>query len=224
MTSIAFHSRKKLLPRIPTSVTRFGGAALLLGCLSWPVHAADVSLKQLLEIAVVKHPSVLQARSQAQAAGFDLEAAQWGRYPTVSSELRSDTNLTPSLAKVEQPLWTGGMQAAASRKDAVQQELETLDRNLQSQTQSAISELDALQAQLKPAKALLDGTAEVVDSYLRQYQVGRKNWLDVLNAQREKTQALYNLADMQYGHQLAQVRLMILSGDISAQQLAALHD
>ncbi len=46
-----------------------------------------------------------------------------------------------------------GMQAAASRKDATQQELETLERNLQSQARAAITELDALQAQLEPAQA-----------------------------------------------------------------------
>ena len=48
--------------------------------------------------------------------------------------------------------------------------------------------------------------------------------LDVLNAQREKTQALYSDADTRYGYQLSKVRLMIMTGDISAQQLTALHD
>ena len=117
-----------------------------------------------------------------------------------------------------------GVQAAASRKDATQQELETLERNLTSQVSAAISEMDSLQAQLGPSQALLAGTTEVVESYLRQYQVGRKNWLDVLNAQREKTQALYSDADTRYGYQLSKVRLMIMTGDISAQQLTALHD
>lgn len=429
MNSIAFPRRTKLLHRLQSIVSPAWAGVFLLCSLSWPAASADFTLKQLLEVAADKHPSVLQARSQAQAAGFDVEAAKWGRFPTVSSELRSDTNLTQSLAKVEQPLWTGGklssridlsesnlraaeagiheaqftalsqvataffevlrldhrhqsalhnvaeherllgliqrradaqisppadttlaqarlqqavseriqiqkqrdaalttlaqwtvpltgplkapadisfarppenqllervvaqsaqrqrllsqidsaeaqikvsqaqiypsivagfqhtwaglvspgidrnkaylalqfqsgaglsarsgMQAAASRKDATQQELETLERSLQSQTSAAITELDALQAQLGPAQALLAGTTEVVESYLRQYQVGRKNWLDVLNAQREKTQALYNHADMLYGYQLSKVRLMLLTGDLSAQQLTALHD
>ncbi|MGV1045691.1 TolC family protein [Limnohabitans sp.] len=429
MTTTALQLRKYALNFLPSIVSPAWGLALVLAGLSLPAASADVTLKQLFEVAVDKHPSVLQARSQAQAAGFDVEAARWGRFPTVSSELRSDTNLTQSLAKVEQPVWTGGkltsrielsesnlraaeagiheaqfnalsqvataffevlrleqriksatlnvaeherlvaliqrrsqaeisppadttlaqarlqqavseriqlkkqldaslttlaqwtmplngglkapsdipfarlperllfervvansaqrkrllsqiesadaqinvskaqiypnlmagyqhtwagqvspgtdrnkaylalqfqsgagfsarsgMQAAVSRKDAAQQELETLERNLQSQTNAAITELDALTAQIEPAKALLAGTTEVVESYLRQYQVGRKNWLDVLNAQREKTQALYNQADMQYGHQLSKVRLMVLTGDISAQQLSALHD
>lgn len=394
-----------------------------------PATAADYTLKHLFELTLDRHPSVLQARSQAQAAGFDLEAAQWGRFPTVSSEMRSDTQLTQSLAKVEQPVWTGGklssrielsaanmraaeagiheaqfnamtqvataffealrlsqrqhsathnvleherllgliqrraqaeisppadttlaqarlqqalseriqiqkqldaalttlaqwteplsgplkaplgialppssaadwhervvaqsaqrkrllaqiesaeaqiqvsksqvypnvmagyqhtwagqvtpgtdrtkaylslqfqsgaglsarsgIQAAVSRKDATQQELATLERSLRSQTQATISELEALQAQLAPTQALLAGTTEIVESYLRQYQVGRKNWLDVLNAQREKTQALYSEADTRFGYQSSKVRLMLLTGDISAQQLTALHD
>jgi adhesin transport system outer membrane protein len=117
-----------------------------------------------------------------------------------------------------------GIQAAASRKDATQQELATLERSLRSQTQATISELEALQAQLAPTQALLAGTTEIVESYLRQYQVGRKNWLDVLNAQREKTQALYSEADTRFGYQSSKVRLMLLTGDINAQQLTALHD
>jgi adhesin transport system outer membrane protein len=116
------------------------------------------------------------------------------------------------------------VQAAVSRKAATQQELETLDRQLVSQAASTLNELDALQAQIAPAQALEAGTAEIVDSYLRQYQVGRKNWLDVMNAQREKTQALYSLADTRFGLQLAQVRLMILTGDVTSRPLNNLHD
>jgi adhesin transport system outer membrane protein len=425
MITMALHRCKRLCSMIRPMALVFG----VLAAFSFSAHATDYTLTQLFELASEKHPSVLQARNQAQAAGFDVESAQWGRFPTVSSQLRSDSNLTQSLAKVEQPLWTGGkltsrielseanlraaeagiheaqfnalsqvataffealrleqrlqsailnvaeherlvalikrrseaeisppadttlaqarlqqavseriqikkqldaslttlaqwttplngalkapadilftrptesvmlertiansaqrkrlqsqiesaeaqinvskaqvlpsvvagfqhtwggmvpagydrnkgyfglefqsgaglsaragVQAAVSRKEASQQELETLERNLTSQVNAALSELEALEAQLEPSKALLEGTTEVVESYLRQYQVGRKNWLDVLNAQREKTQALYSDADTRFGYQLSKVRLMIMTGDISAQQLTALHD
>ena len=433
MTSIATPPRTTWPRRLTSIASSVCLGAIVLGGFSGPAFAADFTLKQLLEIGADRHPSVLQARNQAQAAGFDVESAQWGRFPTVSTQLRSDTNLSQSLAKVEQPLWTGGklssriglseanlraaeagireaefnaltqvataffealrlerrlqsatlnvseherlvgliqrrteaqisppadttlaqarlqqaiseriqikkqldaslttlaqwtvplnatqngslkapadivfkrpapgelleraiahsgqrkrlqsqidsaeaqinvskaqvwptvvagfqhtwggvvpagydrnkgylglefqsgaglsartgVQAAVSRKEATQQELETLERNLTSQVNAALSELEALEAQLEPSKSLLAGTTEVVESYLRQYQVGRKNWLDVLNAQREKTQALYSDADTRFGYQLSKVRLMIMTGDISAQQLTALHD
>jgi adhesin transport system outer membrane protein len=117
-----------------------------------------------------------------------------------------------------------GVQAAVARQAAAQQELETLERQLSAQISTAITELQALQAQIEPANALQLGTTDIVESYLRQYQVGRKNWLDVLNAQREKTQALFSLADTRFGLQLAQLNLLILTGDIAAQALNALHD
>jgi len=395
-----------------------------------PVWASEVTLAQLLEAALVKHPSVLQARSQAQASGFELEATRWSRYPTLSSELRTDQGTNLSVVKLEQPVWTAGkissriglseanlrvaeagvleaettamnqvatafyevlrlqdrfnsaqantleherllslierrakaeitpqadvtlaqarlhqaiseriqikrqldaslstlanwtgplpgplripqsirlqasssveqaqdkafafsaqrkrllaqldsaqaqikvsqsqiypsliagyqhswggqvpaatdrgqaylsmqfqsgaglsalsgVQAAVARQAAAQQELETLERQLSAQTSTAITELQALQAQIEPANALQLGTTDIVESYLRQYQVGRKNWLDVLNAQREKTQALFSLADTRFGLQLAQLNLLILTGDIAAQALNALHD
>lgn len=410
------------------TLARWGTLALWLGLTS-PAQAQSHGLQALLGRALVQHPSVLQARSQAKAAGHELGSAEWGRYPSLSTALRSDTSTTgQSTTRLEQPLWTGGkitgqikvaqaneraalaqveeaqtqvltqvstaffellrqearlqgatqnveehekllaliqrrskaeisppadetlaqarlqqalseriqiarqrdaarvsltqwcgepvervtaprtiafvppasaqqaleralaaspayrrlkaqaetaeaqievsraqampnlvagyqrswgvlygqprdssylslqftpgaglsalsnQKAAVSRQEAARAEAESLQLNLSAQLGATLTELDALAAQIKPARALLDGTSEVVDSYLRQYQVGRKNWLDVLNAQREKTSALYNLADMQYGLQSAQVRLMIQTGDLRSDELAAIHD
>jgi len=108
MTFTAFSSRTLLLRFLwsVSSCVGLGGMALSGFCL--PALSADLTLKQLLEIGADRHPSVLQARNQAQAAGFDVEATRWGRFPTASAQLRSDSNQSQSLAKVEQPLWTGG--------------------------------------------------------------------------------------------------------------------
>ncbi len=392
--------------------------------------ASDTRLTQLLDTAVANHPSVNQARSQAKAAGFDVQGALWGRYPSFTTELRSDTGTTQSVAKLEQPLWTGGRitaqiqlsesaeraalagvqeaqvnvlaqvvthffeslrlesrlfsaqlnveehqrlknlidrrvtaeispvadatlaqarllqavneriqierqldttrtslaqwsgvepgrlvapkevfmgqlgspdgmldkalkasaqrqrlqhqmdssqaqielnrsrsypalvagyqqawrgnvapgadrnqaylslqfqsgaglsalastEAAVSKKEAVRQEIETLERNLTAQLRAGRNDVASFQDQLGPATELLGETTEVVASYLRQYQIGRKNWLDVLNAQKENTQAQYNQADMKFGYLLAQTRLLLLTGDLNPQQLTAIHD
>jgi len=115
-------------------------------------------------------------------------------------------------------------QVAVARLEAVRSEVGAIQLNIEAQLKSTLTELDAMADQLEPAHMLLQGAAEVVESYLRQYQIGRKNWLDVLNAQREKTNALYNLADMQYGLQLAQVRLMLQTGELRSDALTAIHD
>lgn len=114
--------------------------------------------------------------------------------------------------------------AAAMKGDAVKQELLALERNLRNQVLTALADLDSAQTQLKPAQTLLDGTSEVVASYLRQYQVGRRNWVEVLNAQREKAQAAYALIDLQVTLQQAKVRLMLLSGDITPQEFGLIHE
>ena len=115
-------------------------------------------------------------------------------------------------------------QVAVARLEAVRSEVGAIQLNIEAQLKSTLTELDAMADQLEPAHMLLQGAAEVVESYLRQYQIGRKNWLDVLNAQREKTNALYNLADMQYGLQQAQVRLMLQTGELRSDALTAIHD
>ena len=71
-------------------------------------RAQEVRLTSLLQLAMVQHPTILQSRSQSQAAGYDLAAAKWGRFPTLSSEMRSDSTYTQSIARLEQPLWSGG--------------------------------------------------------------------------------------------------------------------
>jgi len=55
----------------------------------------------------------------------------------------------------------------------------------------------------------------VFDSFVRQFAVGRKSWVDVLNAQRESSSARYALADAEWGRVGANIRLRILIGDIS---------
>lgn len=186
--------------------------------------------------ALAYSPQRSRLRAQIDIADAQIVVSKSASYPTVvagyqytwdSTLSGADTRRTYLALQFQPGAGLSALsneQVAASRKDAVQQELETLDLNLSAQVLAAVTELDALGAQLAPARALLSGTTEVVESYLRQYQIGRKNWLDVLNAQREMTQALYNVADTEFGHQLAQLKLMLLTGDITGQQLSAIHD
>jgi len=57
---------------------------------------------------------------------------------------------------------------------------------------------NSLKDQSEPAARLKESTIVVIDSYLRQFKIGKKSWLDVLNAQREKTDALNAAYDNSY--------------------------
>ena len=115
-------------------------------------------------------------------------------------------------------------EAAVRKQQAAEYELETLFRNLDSQVRSNLTEVDAYLLQIGPAQDLLSSASEVVESYLRQYQVGRRNWLEVLNAVREKSQAAYNLADIKFGQQQSIVKLLLLTGDVTINEFSVIHD
>ncbi len=114
------------------------------------------------------------------------------------------------------------VQAAAARVEASEEAVVVHERQLAQQVRAAWLDLQAQTLQLEPSRAISSSTDEVVASYLRQYQVGRKTWLDVLNAQRETTQARYTLADLEAGIQSAHLRLLMLSGRIDARSLSRL--
>jgi adhesin transport system outer membrane protein len=62
---------------------------------------------------------------------------------------------------------------------------------------------------------LVDATTSVIESYLRQYAVGKKSWLDVLNAQREATQARNTLVDFEVQYLTSIYRLRVLMNEIN---------
>lgn len=68
------------------------------------VQAAPLGLPAALREAVTKHPDVRARLNERQAASAQLEGAQWGRYPSLSAELQTQTGGTQTVAKIEQPL------------------------------------------------------------------------------------------------------------------------
>ena len=114
------------------------------------------------------------------------------------------------------------VEAATSRIATAEQAILTHERQLVQQVRSAWAELIAQRQQIEPVRLIARASDEVVASYLRQYQVGRKTWLDVLNAQRESTQARYSLADLDWGIQGVQLRLLLLAGVVDPRSLDTL--
>ena len=114
--------------------------------------------------------------------------------------------------------------ASKARKRASLETLSASRRELRRKVQIAWREYSAAQQQLSPSRQLVTATAEVVSSYLRQYTVGRKSWLDVLNAQREVVQARHTLADYEAMSLQAFYKLQILSGSLTKKTLSSSNE
>jgi adhesin transport system outer membrane protein len=83
-----------------------------------------------------------------------------------------------------------------------------LDRNVQAQLKR--SQVEAVEA--------VEGT---MASFMRQYQSGRKTWVDVLNTQRELTELRYQLARIETDWLILSLRVAALIGHLD--QLAGIE-
>ena len=109
--------------------------------------------------------------------------------------------------------------ATSERKNAVNEALLAMEREVTRDVKIAWREYSAAKMQVSPANVLVASTTEVMDSYLRQYTVGRKSWLDVMNAQRELLHARQALVDHQAVLNLASFKIEILTGEINRQKV-----
>lgn len=190
--------------------------------------AIDASKKYSAEL--------LRWRTQQEVAQAQIDMAQAGLYPTVALAHRQnlgshDNAVQPNRTYLSLQFSPGPGLSARSAAAAARSRLENslqntvvFERQLEQQVRTALADLNALNQQVEPARLLVTATEDVVESYLRQYQIGKKNWLDVLNALRESAQAHYSALDVSSSTQSLQLRVMLLTGPMNTQALGQIHD
>ena len=104
---------------------------------------------------------------------------------------------------------------AVARREAARSAREAGLRDVIEAVSRDWAEFESLQSQAGGLAEQVEATTQVFDSFLRQFSVGRKSWVDVLNAQRELTTARLALADVAWGVFAAAVRLQVLTGELT---------
>jgi adhesin transport system outer membrane protein len=187
-----------------------------------------VSLNEAVATGIKVSPRI--ARIESEIKGFDanIKLAKSALYPQVSLgyEKRSidpgssgDDQEETFVSVQFQPgaglAVASSISAAKQRKQSARDSLEAEKRELRRQIKTAWNEYASVSFQLEPSKMLVDATNSVIESYLRQYAVGKKSWLDVLNAQREATQARNTLVDFEVQYLTSIYRLRVLMNEIN---------
>lgn len=62
----------------------------------------------ILRHAAINHPEVLQRVNELEAAGYELDAANWGRFPSLGLSSQALSGRQNATFRLEQPIWTGG--------------------------------------------------------------------------------------------------------------------
>src|SRR6185369_3792503 len=153
--------------------------------------AATLSLRQAVAEAVLRNPNRLRASHEVTAAGFDRDAAEWGRFPTVSVDAgaaQSSRSVAPtSTLRVEQPLWAGG--------------------RIDGQIDSARAQVSAAElAEAESRRRLAEETAVAYVGWLdaaARVEIARESaaaLADLLNyVRRRESEGLASLADVSIG-------------------------
>lgn len=194
-----------------------------------PLPVSFGSVEQVRVAAIDTSPVLERLAADELGAEADIDSRRAAFWPKVSAKVErifggKDSEVvdrTRNLLVVEFQPGAGlsamsGVEGAIARRDAARSTKEASRRDILEQVTSQWNEIISLRGQIRPLRDLDARSAEVVDSYIRQYSVGRKNWLDVLNAQRELTQARFSLADAEASLLLSTVKLNINTGLLTA--------
>lgn len=178
-----------------------------VGDVAWPPAAAALAPAELEQIddGVIPraHPARQRARFEVELAQARAEIGQAKLWPKISlqhSQLvqQSAGDFTPEHAtqlvlqyQTDETLkGYRGAQAAQERVEAARQGAAFAKREVANRIRAARVQRQAAAVQFAAQAAAAAAALKLVDSFLRQFKVGRKSWIEVLNVYQEAHQTL----------------------------------
>lgn len=192
-------------------------------------QSLNIDIEKAVAQGLAVSPRLERLSHEAEGLDASVKSARSALFPQVSLGYEKRYgDLLPGQIKNEEVFVSvefqpgaglsvaSSISAAKARKRAALNTLEAEKRDVRRQVKTAWNEYSFASLQLGPSKSLVVATTSVVDSYLRQYAVGKKSWLDVLNAQREATQAKNTLVDFEVLQLTSLYRLRVLLNEINS--------
>jgi outer membrane protein len=200
------------------------------------------SLAGALESGQAKHPAILAAIYNADAAAYAVKQVEGELLPTVSVEGRADhefgidssdyANSASLTGRVNIPLYQGGVVSARVRQAKEAQGLRQIEVDVRrAQVRAAVvsswGQLDAAKALIIAAGEQVEASRIALNGVQEEQRVGQRTTLDVLDAQEELVDARANLVVAQRDSIVASFLLLSSVGLLSAENLnlpVARHD
>jgi adhesin transport system outer membrane protein len=171
-----------------------------------------------LDAAMKVSPTLKRLAEEETLAEADVRAKESAYFPQLSLRLEhsaasQSTDNRAMLVLLAQPgaglSAQSGVRAALARRDEARLNRDGALRDLRERVSQDWQDWQATRARVENSKLAQDLAHEVTESYARQFVAGRKTWIDVLNAQREATQAQWSLDDASAQLLAAQLRLAL---------------
>ena len=184
---------------------------------------APSSLDAALSQALGYSPTLRRLIYEEEAANADIDFKRSAYMPQLSLRLEKNTGQTQSssamLVLQAQPgaglSAVSGVDAAIARREAARMAREAAERSTSERITLDWNEWVAARLRQENAAQSRIMSTDVFESYTRQYVIGRKSWIDVLNAVREATLAQFALEDARAQVIAASLRLRAQAGTLA---------
>ncbi|CAM3623970.1 TolC family outer membrane protein [Vibrio aquimaris] len=196
-----------------------------------------LTLKDALDTAFNSHPVIKISQADVDSARYQYKQSKGNYYPTISVEASqtwredaggnvgsSDESL--AMLRLNYNLFNGGSDKDLSERAAYQlnraKDLrDDAYRQVEESLRLSWSALDLSLQQKEFLADHVDSASETVIAYEKQYQIGQRTLLDLLNTENELFEARRDYLDAHYAEQYAKYRVMNATGNLLDSLLVA---
>ncbi|WCE31063.1 TolC family outer membrane protein [Vibrio sp. SCSIO 43137] len=191
-------------------------------------EAIPTTLQDAVDQANQSHPVIKIAQADVEAARFQYKQSKGAYYPTFSFEANQTwyddvdgieggrEELTVML-RMKYNLFNGGSDHAQSEQTAymlnkAKDLRDAASKNVEESLRLAWSALDLTLQQKEFLADQVDTASDTVDGYEKQYLIGQRTLLDLLNMENELFEARKDYLDAHYEEQYAKYRVLNSTG------------
>lgn len=187
-----------------------------------------------IDRATKKNPGLLRQSALTDAAGREAEAAEAANLPRMTLEL-SGTRFDAldggpfaasdvmydvgARVQFTYNFYSGGSATARERQAALRaglarHELDTLRRDTERVVRASYAEIQARLERMRSIELALRADQSALHAYYQQFSIGRRDLVDLLDAQRDLFDSAVRLSDNRIDLELARYSVMALIGDL----------
>ncbi|MGV1720706.1 TolC family outer membrane protein [Vibrio furnissii] len=192
--------------------------------------ALPLTVDDAIERAQQSHPVIKVAQTDVDAARSQYKQSKAPNYPTVSFEAsqtwlndaggyKGSSDETTAMIRVRYNLFNGGSdrhrtEGAAYQLNQAKDLRESTFRTVEEGLRLSWNALDLTLQQKEFLADHVDSASKTVIAYRKQYLIGQRTLLDLLNTENELFEARKDYLDAKYAEQYAKYRLMNATGNL----------
>ncbi|WP_038174300.1 TolC family outer membrane protein [Vibrio pacinii] len=194
--------------------------------------AIPYTIDEALNEAFNAHPVIKIAQADVDSARFQYDQSKGVNYPTLSIEanqtwrddaggIEGSSDEFSAMLRMRYNLYNGGSDSDRSESAAYQlnKAKDFRDRTFRSVEEGLRLSWSALDLTVQQKEFLadhVDSASDTVVAYGKQYRLGKRTLLDVLNTENELFEARKGYLDAKYDEQYAKYRVMNATGNLLA--------